>query len=120
MDKLFITILGLMTIGGIYWFFFGKKSADSGSLTAKKSWNILVDGGYSPKTVVVPVNKKSTLTFTRTDANSCLEEILIGDFKIKKFLPLNTPVRITLSPVKTGSFDMHCGMHMFHGKVVVV
>lgn len=120
MDKLIITLSGITTIIGIYWFFFGKKSDEAGSGSAKEAWDILVDGGYKPGTVTLPADKKSTLTFIRRDANSCLEEIVLPDFKIKKFLPLNKPVTIQLSPTKLGSFDMHCGMNMFHGKIEVV
>ncbi len=120
MDKFLVTLLGILGIGGIYWFFFGNRSAESGYGSAKEKWDILVDGGYKPNTIVVPANKKSTITLTRTDPNSCLEEILVSDFKIKRFLPLNTPVTITLSPVKAGTYDMHCGMSMFHGKIIVI
>lgn len=120
MDKFFVTLLGLLGIGGIYWFFFGKRPTEFGSGSAKKTWNILVDGGYKPNTIVVPANQKSTITLTRTDPNSCLEEILVSDFKIKEFLTLNTPVTITLSPVKAGTYDMHCGMNMFHGKIIAI
>lgn len=117
MDKIIVTITGLLTIIGIYWFFFGKKEE---AMEAKNSWDILVEGGYKPATIAVPLGKKTTLTFTRKDPNSCLEEVIIEDFKIKEFLPINKPVTITISPAKTGTFRMHCGMNMFHGKIEVV
>ena len=117
MDKLIVTITGIATIVGIYWFFFGKKEE---AMESKTSWDILVDGGYKPSTVTLPAGKKSTLTFTRKDANSCLEEIVLPGFKIKKFLPLNEPVTVQLSPTKPGIFAMHCSMNMFHGRIVVV
>lgn len=118
MDKLIVSLLGIIGIGGIYWFFFGKHGETDGA--ASDTWNIQVNGGYKPGTVVIPHGTPSTLIFTRTDPNSCLEDVVIADFKIKTFLPLNTPVTVTLSPTKPGTFDMHCGMNMFHGKVVVV
>lgn len=117
MDKLAVSIAGLLGIGAIYWFFFGKHE-ESGP--AESTWNITVDGGYIPTTITIPNNKPSSVTFTRKDVNSCLEEVVVADFKIKTFLPLNTPVTITLSPTKPGTYDIHCGMNMFHGKVVVV
>lgn len=117
MDKLIVTIMGLLGIGGIYWFFFGKNSTDRPTST---SWSIRVNGGYTPGTITIPKGKRSTLIFTRTDSNSCLEEVMLPDFKIKTFLPVNVPVTITLSPAKPGTHDLHCGMNMFHGKVVVV
>ncbi len=117
MDKLIITLAGLVSIGSIYWFFFGKKEEINESST---TWNIAVEGGYKPNTITIAHGKPSVVTFTRKDVNSCLEEIVLPDFKIKKFLPLDTPVAITLSPVKPGTYTMHCGMNMFHGKIIVI
>lgn len=117
MDKLIVTLLGACSIGFIYWFFFGKKEESEQS---KNAWNILVEGGYKPSTITIPRNTSATLTFIRKDPNSCLEEVVLPDFKIKKFLPLNKPVTVAIPPAKPGTYDIHCGMNMFHGKVVVV
>lgn len=117
MDKLIVTITGILSIAGIYWFFFDTKEETGGASTI---WNITVDGGYKPGTIIIPNGKKSTITFTRKDPNSCLEDVVIPDFKINKFLPLNESVSITLSPTKPGVYGLHCGMNMFHGKVRVV
>lgn|SRR3989344_4124357 len=123
MEKIIITLGGLGLIIGIYWFFFGKKSGEAGSGSAREeardSWNIIVEGGYRPTTITLPRGKKSTITFTRKDPNSCLEDIIIEDFKIKQFLPLNKPVTITISPARSGTFSMHCAMNMFHGNIIV-
>jgi len=48
-----------------------------------------------------------------------LEEIYIPDFKVKEYLPLNKSVEITLTPKKEGTYQTHCGMGMFHGKIIV-
>lgn len=117
MDKLIVSVAGLGAIGAIYWFFFGKKEE---VMESKTSWDIRVSGGYQPATITVPAGKESTITFTRTDPNSCLEDVIIEEFKVKKFLPMNTPVTVTVSPTKPGSFGMHCGMNMFHGRIVIV
>lgn len=117
MDKIIVTATGLLSIIGIYWFFFGKKEKTMGT---KNSWDITVEGGYKPAVISIPQGKPSTITFTRKDSNSCLEEVIIEDFKIKEFLPTNKPVTITISPAETGTFVMHCGMNMFHGKIIVV
>lgn len=117
MDKALVTTLGIALIGFIYWFFFGKKE-EAGEV--RTSWDILVNGGYQPAVIRIPRGKTSTLIFTRTDTNSCLEEIIVPQLKIKKFLPLHKGVSLLLSPEKPGTYAMHCGMHMFHGKIIVV
>ena len=123
MDKIIVTITGLLSIAGIYWFFFEKKSGGAGSRSAGEeasdSWTIIVEGGYKPNVVKIPKDKPAMLMFIRKDANSCLEEIVFPDYKIKKYLPINKEVIITLPyPHKSSSF--HCGMSMFHGKIEVI
>ena len=123
MDKIIVTITGLFSIAGIYWFFFGKKPREAGSRSAGEeasdTWTITVDGGYKPNVIKILKDKPATIIFIRKDANSCLEEIVIPDYKIKEYLPLNKEVVITLPPPhKTSGF--HCGMSMFHGKIDVI
>ena len=115
MDKIIVTLSGISLIAIIYWFFFGKKEE---AMDAKNSWNITVDGGYKPATIKVFKDKPATLTFTRRDPNSCLEELVFPDYKIKEYLPLNKPVTVTLPPPPKPS-GFHCGMNMFHGRIEI-
>lgn len=117
MDKLIVTTLGIGFIGIIYWFFFGKKEE---TMEASDTWNILVDGGYKPSIIKIFKDKPASLTFTRKDPNPCLEEIVLPDYKIKKYLPMNEAVTITLPPPHSSKSGIHCGMNMFHGRIEVV
>ncbi len=116
MDKILVTIGGLGLIGAIYWFFFGKKDE---ATEISDTFTIVVDGGYKPNTIRIPKNKSAILTFIRKDENSCLEEIIFPDYKIKKYLPLNKPVTITLSPPHPKKSNFYCGMSMFRGKIKI-
>ena len=116
MDKILVTTGGFGLIAFIWWSFFGKSDA---VVTAGKSIDILVDGGYKPENIKIKKGETTKLIFERKDSNSCLEEIIIPDFKIKKYLPLNKKVEILLSPDKAGIYQTHCGMGMFHGKIIV-
>lgn len=123
MDKIIVSAAGIIGIAAIYWFFFGKKSGEarSGSAReAKNSWDITVDGGYKPNTITIHQGQVATLTFTRRDANSCLEELVFPDYKIKEYLPMNKPVTITLYPTQKGTSVFHCAMNMFHGRIEIV
>jgi plastocyanin domain-containing protein len=73
-----------------------------------------VDGGYKPENIKIEKGKTTKLIFERRDPNSCLDEIVIPDFKIKKYLPLNEKVEISLTPNKKGVYQTHCGMNMYH------
>ena len=83
------------------------------------SIDITVDGGYSPEVISIPAGKTTKLNFTRKDPSSCLEEVVLGDFKVRKYLPLNQTVTIPITPQKEGEFVFSCGMNMFHGKIIV-
>ncbi len=115
LDKVIVTAIGIVTIAFIYWFFFGKQEK---AVEASGEIKIIVEGGYKPSVVKVQPGQETKLTFIRRDENSCLEEIILPDFKIKQYLPLNQPVTVTIMPTQKGEFDFHCGMNMYHGKVV--
>jgi len=116
MDKLIVIIVGLLLALFIYWFFLMKRSR---SVEASGVIDIAVNGGYTPEVITVPVGVKTTLNFTRTDPNNCLEDVVLGDFKIRKTLPLDQKVSIEINPAIKGEFPYSCGMGMFHGKIIV-
>lgn len=115
-DKIIVTIIGIAGIACTYWFFLAKKGKE---IMVADSVDIIVEGGYSPNVISIPKGKTTTINFIRKDPNSCLEEVVLGDFKIRKYLPLNQKVTIELTPQKTGEFGYSCGMNMFHGKIIV-
>ncbi|OGE17958.1 hypothetical protein A2769_01975 [Candidatus Daviesbacteria bacterium RIFCSPHIGHO2_01_FULL_37_27] len=112
-------LVGLFTLAGMaftYWFFLMKKE-DIVSVT--DAVDITVEGGYSPNTIQIPKGKTTKISFTRKDPSSCLEEVVLGDFRIRKFLPLNQKVTVEVTPQKAGEYGFACGMNMFHGKILV-
>ena len=118
MDKVLVALFSLGGIAFIYWFFLMKKDEEA-IVVNTNSIDITVEGGYSPNVISIPKGKPTTLNFTRKDPSSCLEEVVLGDFKVRKYLPLNQKTSITITPQKTGEFDYACGMNMFHGKIIV-
>lgn len=117
-DKTLVTIFSLVGIAFTYWFFLMKK--EEVVEVTSDSVDITVNGGYQPEVISIPKGKTTKLIFTRRDPSSCLEEVILSDFKVRKYLPLNKKVTIELTPQKTGEFVFTCGMNMFHGKVKVV
>lgn len=95
-----------------------KKAEDT--IVLGGSIDVTVDGGYQPESITIPYGKTTQLRFTRKDSSSCLEEVVLGDFKIRKFLPLNKTVTIEITPQKKGEFKFSCGMNMFHGILKVI
>ncbi|MFZ3301602.1 MAG: cupredoxin domain-containing protein [Microgenomates group bacterium] len=117
-DKYIVLISGIGLIGFIWWFFFGKEEKET--LAADNSIEITVSGGYKPSVLKIKKDVTTTLLVKRTEQNSCLEEIVFPDFKIKEYLPVNEVVKINIRPTKTGNFEFHCGMNMYKGKIIVV
>lgn len=115
-DKLIVLIFSVVGIIFTYWYFLMKKE-DIVEVT--DSVEILVDGGYQPDVISIPKGKPTKITFLRTDPSSCLEEVVLSDFKIRKFLPMNKKVSIEIIPQEAGEYPFSCGMNMFHGKIIV-
>lgn len=116
MDKVIVTVTGVIGIALTYWFFLMKKED---VVVAKDEIDIKVNGGYSPSVVEIPKGQTVKINFFRQDSSACLEEVILADFKIRQYLPLNQKVTIELTPQKSGEFHFSCGMNMFHGKVIV-
>ena len=116
MDKITVLIGGIALIIFTFWYFFMKKEQ---TVEAGETIDILVEGGYKPSIISVPFGKTTKINFIRKDPSSCLEDVILSDFKIKKSLPLNKTTIVELTPDKKGTFDFVCGMGMFHGKLIV-
>lgn len=118
MDKIIVAVFSTGGIIFTFWFFLMRKE-DEAVVVKTSSVDIIVEGGYSPNVISIPRGKQTTLNFFRKDPSSCLEEIVLPDFKIRKYLPLNKITPIQLIPSKSGTYEISCGMNMFHGKIKV-
>ncbi|MBI3384695.1 cupredoxin domain-containing protein [Candidatus Gottesmanbacteria bacterium] len=115
-DKILVILFGAGGIAFTYWFFLMKKDD---IVVVSGSIDIIVEGGYSPSTISISKEKTTKINLIRRDPSTCLEEFILPDFKIKKYLPLNKKVEIEITPTESGVFNFHCGMNMFHGKIIV-
>lgn len=115
-DKILVILGSLLGIVFTYWFFLMKKEK---LVELIDSVDIIVDGGYIPNTIVIKKGKLTKINFLRKDPSSCLEEVVLGDFKSRKYLPLNKKVTIELKPKGEGEFTYGCGMSMHHGKIII-
>jgi len=81
---------------------------------------ITVDAqGYHPDSVEGRVGQPITLVFRRTTDEGCGQELVVPSENIRRDLPLNQPVEITLTPGQAGRVAFTCGMNMLQGAVVV-
>lgn len=115
-DKIMVSIGGIGVMLFIFWFFLLKRGKE---VKVVNSVDIVVSGGYSPEVVSIPFGQTTKLNFIRKDPTECLEEVVLGDFKVRRTLPLNEKVTVEITPKQKGEFPYSCGMGMFHGKIVV-
>jgi len=115
---------GAVLIGAIQWWFFlaGRRS---GGVPAElkdgvQEVSITVAGGYSPDPVVVEAGRLVRLNFHRTDTDPCSEEVVLGDFSIRRFLPTDEVTPVEFTPQHPGRFGYTCGMGMLRGTIEVV
>ena len=81
---------------------------------------ITVDGdGFKPSSVTFKKGTPGTLIFTRTVDDTCATEVVFPQLDIKKELPKNTPVSISVPTDKEQKLTFQCGMGMYKSSVVV-
>lgn len=123
MAKLGVAIGGLALVGFILWWFFGKHSEQRVGKTAVQNGHqtatVVVNGGYSPSTVVLKRGVPATVNFDMRDGTACLSHVVFSDLGVDDDLSQQkiTPVKIPTDQAR--EFPFVCGMGMFHGKVIV-
>lgn len=80
---------------------------------------VRVAGGYSPAVVEVERGRPVRLTFDRQEENPCSEEVVLGPWGIRRFLPAHEKTTVEFTPAESGRFEYTCGMSMLRGTIVV-
>jgi plastocyanin domain-containing protein len=79
----------------------------------------ITERGFEPVSLKLRRGVQARITFLRTTDQTCATEIVLRDFDIRRALPLNQPVVVTLTPKTKGEFSFTCGMNMMRGKLIV-
>jgi plastocyanin domain-containing protein len=80
---------------------------------------VVVDHGYQPSRVVIQQGERVRLKFVRKDYSPCTREVVFPSLDIRRELPVNEPVFIDLPVLAPGEIELHCGMNMVRGTIVV-
>lgn len=121
-DQLAVTLGGLAAIGFVVWFFWLQKAAGTRATLTSSGYQeatILVQGGYTPDTVVVERGTPVRLLFRREESSACSEQVVLGDFGKSARLPQGRTVAIELLPTEAGSYPFTCQMSMLRGTLIV-
>lgn len=77
-------------------------------------------GKFSPATVEARPGETVTLRFTRTATSGCMGAVALPGLGIRRELPMNQPVDVTVTAPAGGTVPFECGMAMVRGQLVVV
>jgi plastocyanin domain-containing protein len=117
-----LNLAGLAVIAWIIWYFWlwkGESVAAQSDAGGVQEVEVTVKGGYQPAAVIVKAGRLVRLNFTRREASTCGEEVVIPDFGKRAHLPENQTVTVEVTPEQPGEYEFTCGMNMYRGKLIV-
>ncbi|HEX9911895.1 MAG TPA: cupredoxin domain-containing protein [candidate division Zixibacteria bacterium] len=120
--KILVTIFGVLLIVFVNWYFFVSKREKMKAFVKEsgvQEIKVIVKGGYDPDVIVVKKGMPVKIDFYRDETADCSEEIVFGDFNIRKSLPAYKTTSIEFTPEKPGEYTFTCGMGMMRGKLIV-
>jgi plastocyanin domain-containing protein len=79
----------------------------------------ITKNGFEPVSVELKQGVPARLTFIKKDPDSCIQEIIIKDYEIKRTLQLNKPVVILFTPRIIEEITFHCQLGCRSGKMKV-
>lgn len=115
---------GAAAVLWVNWYFFlAERSGAAATLAPAaagglQAATVTVQGGYSPAAVRVKAGQPVRLTFDRQETSGCSEEVVFGDFGIRRYLPAGQQTVIEVTPPTPGTYEFTCGMGMLRGRLV--
>lgn len=120
--RIAVIVIALILIAFIVWWFFGKHTESAGKSTIvndEQTATIVVNGGYSPSTVILKKGIPAQVNFDMHDSTACLSHVVFEQLGVNKDLTKQKITTINIPTDKAQTFNFACGMDMFHGKVIV-
>jgi plastocyanin domain-containing protein len=116
-----VTLIGFGLIGWIVWYFWlwkGETVAARVKERGVQEIDVTVKGGYQPASILVKAGRPVRLNFTRREASTCGEEVVLPGFGKRAHLPEGQTVPVEFVPEKPGEYEFTCGMNMYRGKLI--
>ena len=85
---------------------------------AVRQATVTVRGGYSPSVIRAAAGQPVRLVFDRQETAGCSEEVVFGDFGIRRYLPAHQQTVVEVTPPAAGTYEFTCGMGMLRGRIV--
>ena len=123
MFGLLISIVCLLVVAFIAWWFFAEHEKVSGHARQKSGYQeieVEVMGGYSPETIVLKKNVPARIIFNRKGSIFMSGSSDLSRFwRSPKICLLGEKHVIEITPEKAGEYGYSCGMNMMHGHMIV-
>lgn len=119
--QIVVTLIGLGVIGWIAWHFWlwrGESVEARGAEGGVQEIDVTVKGGYQPASILVKAGRPVRLNFTRREASTCGEEVVLPSFGKRAHLPQDQTVPVEVTPEEPGEYEFTCGMNMYRGKLI--
>ena len=110
MFGLLISIVCLLLVAFIAWWFFAEHEKVSGHARQKSGYQeieVEVMGGYSPETIVLKKNVPARIIFNRKDPSSCLDQVIFPDFGCMKLCLWVKNMSLKLRQKKRANMGIH-------------
>lgn len=121
--EILVTIGGAALIPLILWYFFWSETGEPARAVASEEGvqeiRVEVRGGYDPDVLVVEARRPVRINFHRNETADCSEEVVFGDFGIRKKLPAFQTTPVEFTPEEPGEYVFTCGMSMMRGTLIV-
>lgn len=120
--EILVTIGGLVLMPLILWYFFWSEKKSARAVAAGggvQEIEVQVRGGYDPDVLIVEAGRPVRIEFRRNETADCSEEVVFGDFGIRKKLPAFQTTPVEFTPESPGEYVFTCGMAMMRGKLIV-
>ena len=123
-SQIIVLLAGIAFIAFIVWWFFAPHTEKAGKAVMagdndKQTAKIVVNGGYSPATVVLIKGVPAQVQFDMHDSTACLSHVVFEQLGVNDDLTKQKITTVDIPTDKAATYNYACGMNMFHGKVVV-
>jgi len=119
--QLVVTATGLAVVAWIvrhFWLWKGEAVEARSEARGAQEVEVTVKGGYQPASIIVRAGRPVRLNFTRREASTCGEEVVLPSFGKRAHLPQDQTVTVEVLPAGPGEYEFTCGMNMYRGKLI--
>jgi plastocyanin domain-containing protein len=119
--QIIVTVAGLAAVAWIVWYFWlweGETVTARAGESGVQEIDVTVKGGYQPASITVKAGRPVRLNFTRREATTCGEEVVLPEFGKRAHLPQDQTVPVEIVPEEPGEYEFTCGMNMYRGKII--